>query len=157
MKKRYATFAFALFALSLLYLFQRQVAAAQHEKNLRSCIKKFESVRAEAAKIQSTNLYPFQKQRWNFVWVSDFVDGLAVFSGTKENREQKGIVDFNGNIVLEFQGAHVEYFNGFENGRTRAYVYEHEAVPWGFLLPYGNPVPRTYGYLDCTGTVTLDK
>jgi hypothetical protein len=35
-----------------------------------------------------------------FVWVSDFSKEIAVFSGTKENREQKGLIDLRGNIVL---------------------------------------------------------
>jgi len=37
------------------------------------------------------------------------------------------------------------------------YVFEHDSVPWGFLLPYGNPVPRVHGTIDCTGKLTLRR
>ena len=86
-----------------------------------------------------------------FVWVSDFSKGIAVFSGTKEDREQKGFIDLRGNVVLTFKGASPDpEFNGFEDGRVSVYVHD-------LSRGYGNPVSKIYGYVDCTGKVTLKK
>jgi|GEM_PF-2917710 len=94
---------------------------------------------------------------YKFVYASDFYGGLAAFSGTKEDRYKRGFIDRNGKIVLELKGAYHGYdFTGLKNGRSRVYLPRHQAVPWGFLLPYGNPVPKIYGYVDCTGRVTWD-
>lgn len=87
----------------------------------------------------------------------DFADGIAVFSGTKENPDLNGFIDLNGNVILKFWGANPdEDFSGFKNGRAEVYVHEAD-MPWGFLVPPGNPVPKIYGYVDCTGKVTLEK
>jgi hypothetical protein len=94
---------------------------------------------------------------YKFIWVSDFVDGIAVFSGTRENPDQEGFIDLNGNVLLKFSGANPDvYFIGFKKGRAKVYVNEAD-MPWGFLVPSGNPVPKIYGYVDCTGKVMLEK
>jgi WG containing repeat len=87
-----------------------------------------------------------------FFWVSDFAKGIAVFSGTKEDRELNGIIDVNGNVLLTFRGAIPEAeFNGFDqNGRVSVFVHD-------LSREYGNPVPKIWGYVDCTGKVTLEK
>lgn len=161
MKKTYAVVIAIAAILSLLYLLYQHVAAAEHQRALQVCTEKFEQIRADAAQIESVNLYPFQKHREDFIWVSNFSGGLAAFSGIQQDRKKKGIVDFNGNIVLEYRSvARVDSFvgfDGFKDGRTKIFVYKYETVPWGFLLPYGNPVPRVYGTLDCTGKVVLRK
>lgn len=94
-----------------------------------------------------------------FVSVTDFVNGLAVFHGTTDDRWQRGVIDLNGNIVLEIHGVRpgLEFYDGFENGRTEVFIYEHEEIPWGLFKAYGNPVPRIHGYVDCTGAVTLER
>ncbi len=94
-----------------------------------------------------------------FVAVTDFVDGLAVFSGTTDARWQRGVIDLNGNIVFEIHSVRpeLEFYDGFENGRTEAFIYEHEEIPWGLFKAYGNPVHRIRGYVDCTGAVSLER
>ncbi|MBE9114993.1 WG repeat-containing protein [Lusitaniella coriacea LEGE 07157] len=97
-----------------------------------------------------------------FRGVTDFAGGVAYFSGTREDQKKRGFIDRNGNIILELRNvdAHIETFpySGFNNGRITAYLHKHESVPWGgFLFPYGNPVPRVYGSLDCTGKVTFEE
>lgn len=86
-----------------------------------------------------------------FVWVSDFFNGIAVFNGIRNDRDQKGFIDRDGNVLLTFRGAEpFPEFIGLRNGRAKVYVYEAGA-PWGFLVPPGNPVPKIYGHVDCTG------
>ena len=160
MKKLYVVAAIAA-TLPALYFLHQQIKTAQHQRELQACSEKFEQIRTDAAKISSVNLYPFQKHKWDYLWVSNFDGGVAAFLGTKEDRQKQGFVDFNGNIVLEYQDPlkidTLFGFWGFKNGRTEIFIYDHEAVPWGFLLPYGNPVPRIYGTLDCTGKVTFRR
>ncbi|SRR5579883_1843576 len=87
-----------------------------------------------------------------FVWVSDFIKGIAVFSGTRDDRELKGFIDGSGNVLLTFRGAIPEpEFIGFDqNGRVGVFVHD-------LSKEYGNPIPKIYGYVDCTGKVTLEK
>lgn len=96
---------------------------------------------------------------YKFVAVSDFVDGLAVFHGTKDDRQQRGVIDLNGNVVLKIHSARpdIDFYSGFKSGRTKVFIYEHEDLPWGLFKPYGNPVRKIYGYVDCTGAVTLKR
>lgn len=147
-------------ALPLTYLLHRQ-AQASHERELQACTKKLEQIRADAAEYSSVDQYPFEEYRWRYDGVSEFVGGLAVFSDTRKGRKQRGFVDLNNNIVLEFYDPvgvdTFPGFAGFENGRTPIFVWERDSVPWGFLLPYGNPVPRVHGTLDCTGKVILRR
>ena len=160
MKKLYVVAAIAA-TLPALYFLHQQTKTAQHQREFQACSEKFEQIRTDAARISSADLYPFQKHRRNYRWVSNFDGGLAAFSGPQEDRQKQGFVDFNGNIVLEYQDPvkidSFPGFGGFKNGRTEIFAYEHEAVPWRFLLPYGNPVPRIYGTLDCTGKVTFRR
>lgn len=159
-KKLYVFVGCLAVVLPSAYLLDRQ-AQARHERELQACTKKLEQIRTDAAEYSSVNQYPFEEHRWTYDGVSEFVGGLAVFSDTRENRKQRGFVDFNNNVVLEFyEPVGVDTFPGFagfENGRTPIFVWEHDSVPWGFLLPYGNPVPRVHGTLDCTGKVTLKR
>lgn len=90
-----------------------------------------------------------------FVWVTDFFNGVAFFHGTREDRGQKGFIDRDGNVLLTFRGASMDSFIGFKQGRTKVYVYEAD-MPWGFLVPPGNPVPKIHGFVDCTGKVELN-
>lgn len=101
MKKFYAVVAAMVVTLPLLYLLHQQATAAQHQKELQACTERLERIRTDAAKIAFAELYPFQKQRWDYVWGSNFDGGLAAFSGTWEDRRKRGFVDFNGNVVLE--------------------------------------------------------
>ena len=93
--------------------------------------------------------------------VSNFADGIAIFYRTKEGRQKSGFIDFNNNVVLEYHNpVKVETlagFSGSENGHIAIFAYEHDSVSWGFLLPYGNPVPIVQGIVDCTGRVTLRR
>jgi WG containing repeat len=157
MKKWYYVFSiFTIFALLQLYLLHRQATVTQHQRNLNACIKKFETIRDRATRIEPVKLYPFKERyqklgyrnsRGNvviqprfaeayffsngrasvtnklwykgfidsrgelviphkFVAVSDFIDGLAIFSGTKDEREKRGVIDLNGNIILEIHNVH---------------------------------------------------
>jgi WG containing repeat len=85
---------------------------------------------------------------YQFVWVSDFSKGVAIFSGTKEDKDLQGVIDVNGQIVLTFKGASpAPDFAGFdESGRTSVYIHDD---PWAV----GNPVSKKYGSLDCTGRI----
>lgn len=87
-----------------------------------------------------------------FVWISDFIHGTAVFGGTREDRDLRGFIDVNGNVLLTFRGAiPMPEFIGFDqNGRVRVFVHN-------LSKDYGNPVPKIMGYVDCTGKVTLEK
>ncbi|MEL6938444.1 MAG: hypothetical protein AAFO84_04555 [Cyanobacteria bacterium J06598_1] len=157
MKKLYAVVAALAITLPLVDLLRHQ-AQKSHARELQACTEQLEKIRADAAEFPSTDLYPFQEYRWTYDWVSNFEDGLAMFYGVREGRKQKGFVDFNNNIILEYYDPvkveTIAVFFGFENGHTEIFVYEHDSVPWGFLLPYGNPVPRVQGKLDCTSQET---
>ncbi|MBE9011043.1 WG repeat-containing protein [Pseudanabaenaceae cyanobacterium LEGE 13415] len=200
--KKYIIAGVAGVVILLLY---RQVAQAQHDKDLSECIAKFEKIRVEAAKVERVELSPFWQgqQGWGyrdrqnkviilpqfreargffhdravvadrnsykgfvnakgeivipyrFVWVTDFFDGVAFFSGTREDREQRGFIDRDGTVLLTFRGASMYDFTGFKNGRAEVYVHEAD-MPWGFLVPLGNPVPKIYGSVDCTGKVEFN-
>ena len=147
-------------ALPITYFLRTQTQAT-HAKELRACTEKFSQIRTDAAKFSSVDEYPFEEHRWTYDSVSEFVDGVAVFSRTRKGRRQRGFVDFNNNVVLEFHhpvGVDTfPGFAGFKNGHTPIFVWEHDSVPWGFLLPYGDPVPRVHGTLDCTGKVILRR
>lgn len=126
MKKLYAIDATGVAAtLILTYLLYRQ-AQASHQRELQACTEKFEQIRADAAEYSSIDQYPFEKHRWTYDWVSEFVGGLAVFSDTREGQKQRGFVDFNNNIVLEFYDPvgvdTFPGFAGFENGHTPIFV-----------------------------------
>jgi hypothetical protein len=88
---------------------------------------------------------PFQ-----FVWVSDFSKGIAIFSGTKADRDLNGVIDLNGQILFTFKGAEPSPdFLGFDqHGKTSVYVNNS-------LWDYGNPVSKQSGHVDCTGKVSL--
>jgi hypothetical protein len=88
---------------------------------------------------------PFQ-----FVWVSDFSKGIAIFSGTKADRDLNGVIDSNGQILFTFKGANPSPdFLGFNQyGKTSVYVNNS-------FWDYGNPVSKQSGYVDCTGKVSL--
>jgi WG containing repeat len=88
---------------------------------------------------------PFQ-----FVWVSDFSNGVAIFSGTKKDRDLNGVIDLTGQILFTFKGASPSPdFVGFDQyGRTSVYVNNSF---WDF----GNPVSKQSGYVDCTGKVSI--
>ncbi|MEL6472198.1 MAG: hypothetical protein AAFQ74_20920 [Cyanobacteria bacterium J06623_4] len=160
MKKLYAIIAGIAVTLPLAYLLNRQAQAA-HARELQACSRKFEQIRADAAEYPSVDQYPFEEHRWTYDRVSEFVGGVAVFSNTREGRKQRGFVDFNNNVVLEFYDPvgvdTFPGFAGFEDGHTPIFVWEHDSVPLGFLLPYGNPIPRVHGTLDCTGKVILRR
>ncbi|MFK8183884.1 MAG: hypothetical protein AB8B99_10965 [Phormidesmis sp.] len=160
MKKLYVVVAGLAVTLSFASLLHRQ-AQKTHKRELKACTEKLEEIRADAAELSSVDQYPFEEYRWTYDSVSEFVDGLAAFSNKREGRTQRGFVDFNNNIILEFYDPvgvdTFPGFAGFRDGRTPIFVWEHDSVPWGFLLPYGNPVPRVHGTLDCTGKVTLKR
>jgi WG containing repeat len=88
---------------------------------------------------------PFQ-----FAWVSDFSKGMAIFSGTKSDRNLNGVIDLNGQILFTFKGADpIPDFIGFDQyGKTTVCVNNS-------FWDYGNPVSKKYGYVDCTGKVHL--
>jgi hypothetical protein len=88
---------------------------------------------------------PFQ-----FVWVSDFSKGIAIFSGTKADRNLNGVIDLNGQILFTFKGADPSPdFLGFDqHGKTSVEVNNS-------FWDYGNPVSKQSGYVDCTGKVSL--
>ena len=161
MNKLYAIAAGVVITLPTIYLLLHHQAQVSHQKELQACTKELKQIRADAAKFSSTKLYPFEEHRWTYDWVSDFEDGIALFYRTQEGRQKSGFVDFNNNVVLEYYDPvkveTIAGFDGFENGHTAIFVYEHDSVPWGFLLPYGNPVPRIQGTIDCTGRVTLRR
>lgn len=93
---------------------------------------------------------------YQFVWVSDFFNGIAVFSGTKTDRTVNGFIDRNGNVLLQFRDATpFEEFIGFRNGRAQIYVHSSN-MPLGWIPAPGNPVRKATGYVDCTGKITLE-
>ena len=159
--------------LLVAFGFYGQAAKRSHQKALEACIEDLESLKKQTSSVEYIRVMPVHDA--NYYWgvknsqgeivvpfqyryISNFVDGVAAFSNTKDNKNKKGFIDFTGRVLFEFKGArHNDEFSGFENGRTRVFLWETEVLPWGIFTEYGNPLGRVYGYVDCTGKVTFEK